>query len=794
MRFLSTLVSLFFFGSVAVAVLAFLVVLHYSIGLPDYRQLENYEPPITTRLYANDGSLLMEYATEKRTFVPVDKIPTRLKQAFLSAEDKTFYEHGGIDLTGLLRAIFVNVQNFGKNRRPVGASTITQQVAKNFLLSSDRTLARKIKEALLARKIEKTFSKDHILELYLNEIYLGLGSYGVASAALNYFDKSMNELTLGEAAYLAALPKAPNNYHPERHPEAAKERRDYVLQQMLANGYITEEEMTAAMEEPIKLNRRTKKLTKDGQYYAEEVRRFVVNKMGENSIYLGGLSIRTGLDPNLQNYAVQALQDGLIAHDRKHGWRGPVAHFDANGREELKQYEKEYAPKDWEYALVESVADDKAGIYLMDGTEVFIPFSEMTWAKQALEKGRISINEVKKVSDVLKVGDVILTSRKKDGVYTLQQMPLAEAALVAIDPHTGRVLAMQGGFAFERNQFNRAVQAYRQPGSSFKPFVYTAALDSGYTPSSLILDAPIVMENVDGTKWKPENYSKQFYGPTTLRVGIEKSRNLMTIRLAQAIGMKKVLEYGKKFNISDHLERNLATALGAGETTLLRLTAAYGMLVNGGKKITPIFIDRIQDRNGKTIYKADERVCDNCVGAEASASNQPIIPDDREQIQDPASAYQMVNILTGVILRGTGSVVRPLKRNLGGKSGTSNDNIDAWFIGFSPDLVVGVWVGKDNPEPLGPHDTGGGVAAPIFRDFMKMALADKPDVPFRVPDSVKLVRVNATTGKPAKAGDTNVIMEAFRLDTDLSKPEKVVGKDITLHSDDDTTPDLGGIY
>ena len=794
MRFLSTLVSLFFFGSVALAILAFVVVLRYSIDLPDYRQLANYEPPITTRLYTNDGSLLMEYATEKRTFVPVDKIPEKLKQAFLSAEDKTFYEHGGIDFTGLLRAVVVNIQNLGSNRRPVGASTITQQVAKNFLLTSDRTFSRKIKEALLARKIENAYTKNHILELYLNEIYLGIGAYGVASAALNYFDKSMNELTLGEMAFLAGLPKAPNNYHPERHPEAAKERRNYVLQQMFANGYITQEEMAAAMEEPITLNRRTKKLTKDGQYYAEEVRRFVVNEFGEKSIYLGGLSIRTSLDPKLQNYAVEALQNGLIEHDRKHGWRGPVAHADENGRETLEKYIKEYAPKDWQYALVEKVQDDQAEIYLADGTTGIIPLSELTWAKKALEKGRISVTEVKKASDVLNVGDIIFTNRKKNGTYTLQQMPLAEAALVAIDPHTGRVLAMQGGFAFERNQFNRAVQAYRQPGSSFKPFVYTAALDSGYTPSSLILDAPIVMQNVDGSKWKPENYSKQFYGPTTLRVGIEKSRNLMTIRLAQAIGMRKVLDYGHKFNISDKMEPNLATALGASETTLLRLTTAYGMLVNGGKKITPIFIDRIQDRDGKTIYKADERVCDNCVGDAASPEEQPIIPDNREQIQDPASAYQMVNILTGVIQRGTGSVVRPLKRNLGGKSGTSNDNIDAWFIGFSPDLVVGVWVGKDNPEPLGPHDTGGGVAAPIFRDFMKAALANKTDVPFRVPDSVKLVRVNATTGKPAKAGDTNVIMEAFRLDTDLTKPEKVLGKDITLHLDDDTIPDLGGIY
>ena len=794
MRFLSTLVSLFFFGCVAVAVVAFLVVVHYSIGLPDYHQLENYEPPITTRLYANDGSLLMEYATEKRIFVPIEKIPDRLKKAFLSAEDKTFFEHGGIDIPGLIHAVLINIQNLGRNKRPVGASTITQQVAKNFLLTSDRTIARKIKEALLARKIEKTYTKEHILELYLNEIYLGQGAYGVASAALNYFDKSMNELTLGEMAFLAALPKAPNNYHPERHAAAAKDRRDWVLQQMEANGYATPEEVAEAREEPIVMKHRTKQLTEDGQYYAEEVRRLVVSHMGDDSIYLGGLSIRTALKPELQNYAVEALQDGLIAFDKKHGWRGPVAHADENPMEMLKKYAKEYAPKNWQYALVEKVSNTQADIRLVDDSTGIIPLSDLAWAKKALDKGRISVAEVKKVSDVLTEGDIILVSQKKGSTYSLQQMPNVEGALVALDPHTGRVLAMQGGFSFERNQFNRVVQAYRQPGSSFKPFVYTAALDSGYTPSSLILDAPIVMQNVDGTKWKPENYSKQFYGPTTLRVGIEKSRNLMTIRLAQAIGIGKVLEYGKKFNISDKLEPNLATALGAGETTLLRLTTAYGMLVNGGHKISPIFIDRIQDRTGKTIYKSDARICEDCSGENAVPDNKPVLEDVREQVQDPASAYQMVNIMTGVIARGTGAVVRSLNRNLGAKSGTSNDNVDAWFVGFSPDLVVGVWVGKDTPEPLGPHDTGGVVSAPIFKDFMQRALKDKPDVPFRVPDSVKLVRVNAGTGKPARAGDTNVIMEAFRLDTDLSKPEKIVGKDITLHADNDTTPDLGGIY
>ena len=798
MRFLSTLVSVFFFGSLALGVLLFLVIIHYSIGLPDYRQLADYRPAITTRLYANDGSLLMEYATEKRTFVPVSKIPTKLKNAFLAAEDKTFYEHGGLDLTGLARAILVNIKNFGTNRRLVGASTITQQVAKNFLLTSDRTLSRKIKEALLARKMEQAFTKDHILELYLNEIYLGMGSYGVASAALNYFNKSMDELTLGQMAFLAALPKAPNNYHPVKYPKEAKERRDWVLLQMWQNGFASFEEIVQAMKEPIELNPRAQKLVQDGQYYSEEVRRIVVNKFGNESIYLGGLSIRTSLDPQLQKIAVSVIQDGLIAYDKRHGWRGPVAHYDSvtQAKEKLAEHQKNYAPKDWIYAVVEKVEDQKALLYLGSKAENpqtgNLPLANMAWAKKALEQGRISREEVKKVSDVLHEGDIVLVSLKKDGQYTLHQMPDVEAGLVAMDPHTGRVLAMQGGFSFNLNQFNRVVQAYRQPGSSFKPFVYLAALDSGYTPSSLILDAPIVMHNADGSKWKPENYSRQFYGPTTLRIGIEKSRNLMTVRLAQAIGMRKIMEYGKKFNISDKLEPNLTTALGAGETTLMRLATAYGMLVNGGKKITPSLIDRIQDRDGNTIYKKDERECLTCSGPDADVATQPVIPDDREQIQDPASAYQMVNILTGVIARGTGSVVRPLKRNLGAKSGTSNDSHDAWFMGFSPDLVVGVWVGFDNPRSLGPHDTGGVVAAPIFRDFMQAALKDKPDTPFRVPDSVKLVRVNAATGKTAIPGDKNVIMEAFRLTDNPEKPAQIIGRDITIK--EENLPDFGGIY
>lgn len=798
MRFFSAIVSLFFFTCFAVAAIVFVVILRYSMDLPDYRTLSDYHPQITSRLYAADGSLLAEYATEKRIFVPVDKIPPMLRAAFIAAEDKTFYTHGGIDFMGIARAVLVNLQNLGRGRRKVGASTITQQVAKNFLLTSEQSFSRKIKEILLARKMEQTFTKDHILELYLNEIYLGVGSYGVASAALNYFDKSMSELTIGEMAFLAALPKGPNNYHPTRKPQAALERRNWVLKRMAEEGYITPAVMADAMKESIQMTPRHSDMMNDAGYYAEEVRRFVVERYGEQSIYNGGLFIRTSLDPRLQRAATRSLQNGLMAYDKRHGWRGPVRHFETG--DEAKVFlttEKEpvYLPEKWDLAAVMGLTQTTAEIVLADGTQGTIALADLAWARPALPDGRISVKKVQEPADVLAIGDVVYVQAKKEsGQYTLRQMPAVEGALVALDPHTGRVLAMVGGFSFWKNQFNRAVQAYRQPGSSFKPFVYLAALDAGYTPSSLILDAPLVMENPDGTKWKPKNYSQVFYGPTTLRVGLEKSRNLMTIRLAQAIGMQRILDYGRKFGISDKLEPVLSTALGAGETTLMRLTTAYGMLVNGGKKISPGLIDRIQDRDGKTIYKYDERPCDKCTGPDASPDERPVIPDMREQIQDSASAYQMVNILAGVVERGTGRIANSLHKTLGAKSGTSNDSLDAWFIGFSPDLVVGVWVGFDTPQTLGPNDTGGVVSGPIFRDFMRVALENKPNIPFRVPDTVQLVRVNAATGRPATAGDTNVIMEAFRKGTDLTVPTQVIGGRNIIVQEDNDMPALGDVY
>lgn len=797
MRILSTLVSLAFFCCFIVFIIGFGVMIHFSVGLPDYKQLADYRPLVTSRLYANDGSLMAEYANEKRSFVSIESIPPLVINAFLAAEDKNFYAHGGIDFMGLARAMIINVKNIGSGRRPMGASTITQQVAKNFLLSSEQSIARKIKEALLARKIEQTYTKDHILELYLNEIYLGQGAYGVASAALNYFDKDLKDLTVAEAAYLAALPKAPNNYHPIRKKEHALARRNWVISRMLDDGYISLEEADAATKEDLIVVEKQKNALRVNGYYAEEVRRFVVDKYGEDAMYNGGLFIRTSLDPKLQEAAVSALQEGLLNYDKRHGWRGAIEKVDLSTDWKSAFEKKEipaYVPEDWQYAVVTKVKEKEADIYLNNGKTGKILLTTLKWARKALENARVSLTPVQKVGDVLSVGDVVYVSPKdeKEGTYLLQQEPKAEGSLIALDPHTGRVLAMVGGFSFYRNQFNRGIQAKRQPGSSFKPFVYLAALDSGYTPSTLILDAPIVMRLPDGSVWKPKNYSKKFYGPTTLRIGLEKSRNLMTIRLAQSIGMRKVSAYARKFGIADDLQEVLSSALGAHETTLMKLTTAYGAFVNGGKKITPNLIDRIQDRDGNTIYKHDMRPCPNCAGESATSESKPEVIDDREQIQDPVTAYQMVNILTGVVERGTGRVAKAVRRTLGAKSGTSNDSFDAWFIGFSPDLVAGVWIGFDNPQTLGANDTGGVVAGPIFRDFMSAALKDKPDVPFRVPQGVRLVRVNPTTGVPQSTGNT--IQEAFKAtDSDMPSKEVVGGKDI-IKAMDETMPEMGGLY
>jgi penicillin-binding protein 1A len=795
-KFLVVLFSTVFLLAIVATAGVLAVFWHYGDDLPDYHQLAHYEPPVTTRVYAGDGSLVAEYAVQKRSFVPIGAMPQRVIHAFLAAEDKNFYEHGGIDPMGVLRALIVDVKQVvtHSDKRPIGASTITQQVARNFLLSNERSMARKVKEAILAFRIEKAFTKDHILELYLNEIFLGR-SYGVAAAALDYFDKSLDELTVSEVAFLASLPKAPG-----RDPQSFHDRRDYVIGRMLEDGYITSDEAKIALLDPITIRPRHEAVqAAGGDYFAEDIRRELADQYGESALYKGGLAVRSTLDPSFQQIATRTLRAGLVAYDRRHGWRGPLGTVDVNnaGWSKRLPLRPDLAP--WQIAAVLSVTDAAAEIGLADGRKGHIPLSELHWARPPAPKQTLGAL-VKKASDVLKPGDVVAVepvAKSDDGktpypadTYGLRQPPKIEGAMVVMDPHTGRVLAMQGGFSYARSQFNRATQALRQPGSSFKPFVYMAALDSGYTPSSLVLDGPVEFDQGPGLpKWRPGNYEHDFLGPTTLRVGVEKSRNLMTIRLAAAIGMTKVADYAEKFGVVDKLPHELAMAIGAGETTPLRMAAAYAEIVNGGKKINPTLIDRIQDRNGKTIYRHDDRPCEACSSTFYTDQDMPEITDNSEQLVDPMTAYQMVHILEGVVERGTARyALAGIGRPMAGKTGTSNDSKDTWFIGFSPDLVCAVFVGFDEPFEMGEHETGAVAAAPIFKEFMSEALKGKPTVPFRVPPGIRLVRVDARTGRPAQLGDSNIIYEAFKPGTVPDGGEEEAVLDNGMVTEPDAAP------
>ena len=746
----------------------------YGSDLPDYAQLETYEPPTMTRVHAADGRLLTEYATERRVFVPVGVMPKKLIQAFLAAEDKNFFEHRGVDLVSVARAAATNIANFREGKRPVGASTITQQVAKNFLLTSEVSLERKIKEAILAFRMERALSKERILELYLNEIYLGIGSYGVAAASLNYFNKSLDDLTLEEVAYLAALPKAPNNYHPTRRAAAAKARRNWVLSRMAIEGYIATSEATLAGQRALQVRYRDKEEFFSADYFTEEVRRILFASYGEEGLYKGGMSVRTTLDPRLQAIAERTLREGLITYDRRHGWRGPIATLEVapDWPTQLAAIEPPAGLDPWQLALVLRVANDETVVGLASGSQGVIPFDELSWARPWLKGEKVG-PRVKRSRDVLHEGDVVAVERLPDRLdsFALRQLPEVQGALVAMDPHTGRVHAMVGGYSFEQSEFNRATQAQRQPGSAFKPFVYAAALENGFTPASRVLDAPFVVDQGPGLgKWKPANYTKKFYGPSTLRLGLEKSRNLMTVRLAQFLGMEAIADYARRFGVNDDLPPLLSMALGAGETTLMQITAGYAMLVNGGRRIEPSLIDRIQDRRGRTVMRHDTRTCTDCeVATGWRHQAEPQLPDLREQIIDSATAYQMVSMLEGVVQRGTGVRVNSVGKPLAGKTGTTNASQDAWFIGFSPDLAVGVYVGFDEPRTLGPREQGASVAAPIFRDFMAEALADEPNIPFRIPRSVRLVRIDYETGLPARNGSKSVILEAFRPGTEPSE-------------------------
>lgn len=780
----------YFFGIGAflvlgVAAAAAIYLGHITKDLPDYEVLNSYAPPVTTRVHAGNGALMAEYARERRLYLPIQAIPDRVKAAFISAEDKNFYQHPGVDITGLARAIAVNLQNFGSGRRPVGASTITQQVAKNFLLSADQTIDRKVKEAILSFRIEQAYSKDRILELYLNEIFFGLNSYGIAGAALTYFDKSVTELTIAETAYLAALPKGPSNYHPFRREKAALERRDWVIDRMVENGYVTKADGEEAKKQPLGVSvRRGGSHLFASEYFAEEVRRQIIQRYGDNALYEGGLSVRTSLDPRLQVEARKALQNALVSYDERRGFHGALKTIEIGGDwgEPLGKLEALSDVPEWKLAVVLAVDEsgaeigiqpekDGAGKIGTDRVTGRISEANMRWAYRSSTGDR---KTAKSPEGVVGPGDVVyVEATDVDGEYRLRQPPKVQGGLVAMDPQTGRVLAMAGGFSYGQSEFNRATQAMRQPGSSFKPFVYAAALDNGYTPASVILDAPFELVT-GGQVWRPENYGGGSAGPSTLRLGIEKSRNLMTVRLANDMGMNLVAEYAERFGIYDKMMPVLAMSLGSGETTVLRMVSAYAVLANGGKQIKPSMIDRIQDRYGKTIFRHEERTCDNCNAADWENQEEPVLTDNREQVLDPMTAYQITSMMEGVITRGTAAGKIKLDRPVAGKTGTTNDEKDAWFVGYTPDMVAGLYLGFDNPAPLGRGATGGGLAAPVFNDFMQVAMQGTRPVKFVPPEGMNLIPVSRKTGMAAAEGDPDTIIEAFKPGTGPAESFSVI--------------------
>lgn len=800
-RLLGYLFTAGFLVFCAIAVAIGYVIWDKSEGLPTLETLTSYEPPVMTRVHAGDGSLLAEYAEQRRLYLPTSAMPERLIHAFISAEDKTFFNHAGIDIQGIIAAVvrYVQAKIKGESRRLSGASTITQQVAKNFLLSSERTWDRKLKEALLAQRIEQAFAKEQILELYLNEIYLGLGSYGVAAASLNYFGKSLKDLELEEMAYLAALPKAPSNYHPFRHAKRATTRRNWVLGQMKENGYITAEELAATVKKPLIVNPRPYGVQLfaseiGAEAFAEEVRRDLERAYGRKRLREGGLSVRTTLDLKMQIFARQALQRGLMKFDRARGWRGAKTKLDPVTGEWGAQLGKIRAFDDlrpWRLAVVLKVTPEQATIGLQPPTlksgelskkrqSAIIPVKNVAWARAHVpgREGKFSLGkEVKSVEQVLQPGDVIYAAPSKEkGLWHLVQVPEVEGGIVAMDPHSGRVLALAGGFSYAKSQFNRVVQAKRQPGSSFKPIVYAAALDNGYTPASVVLDAEISFRLSNGEVWKPKNYTGKYYGPSTLRRGIEQSRNVMTVRLAQDMGMKKVTQYARDFGVYDKLSPVLSMSLGAGETSLLRMTSAFAMFVNGGKRIIPSLVDRVQDRRGKTVFRHDGRTCTGCSAEKWEGQDEPELVDARRAVINPYTAYQITLMLEGVVQRGTAKkAFADFDYPLAGKTGTTNDEKDAWFVGFTPDLAAGVYVGYDNPRPMGKSASGGGLAAPIFADFMKLAMRGKPAIPFRVPRGIQLIPINPNNGERASYGGKNVILEAFKPGEEPAEDNVVIG-------------------
>ncbi len=734
---------------VSFSILAILWV--FSNNLPNYNFLKNYKPPVSSKVYSGEGELVSDFSSEKRIFIPYQTIPEKVIYSFLSAEDKNFFSHPGVDAKGVIRAAIKNISNIISSRRLEGASTITQQVAKNFLLTNEVSLSRKLKEAILAFRIERAFSKERILELYLNQIYLGEGSYGIASASLVYFDKPINELTYPEAALLAALPKAPSRYNPYKNKKIAKFRRNLVIKNLLENNYITKKEFKSFTNQEIILKKRKKIYLEDTRYYVEDIRKSIVDQFGFEKVYKQGFNIKTPLNINLQKIATKALRKGLQDYDKRKGWRGPLLNkkYSKKWTDGLKDFKLEKS-LDWKLAIIKTINQFSVEIETEEKINGKINYKSISWTK-------------KEFDELFDIGDIIYVKKISEDTFELKQLPKANGGIVVMDPYTGRVIAMSGGFSFKKSEFNRSSQALRQPGSAFKPFIYALALENNYSPSSLILDAPMVLkQGTDLKMWKPENYGKKFYGPSTLRMGLEKSRNLMTVRIAQDLGLKKIVNFSKKLKIYDNPDELLSISLGSKETTLLKLTSAYCSFVNGGKLVEPILIDRIQDSEGNTIFNSETRRCNKCDQLSFLNDEVPKISDNFIQIFSPETAYQMTSILEGVVKRGTAKKLKDLNLDIAGKTGTTNKNTDTWFIGFSSKLVVGVYVGFDEPKPLGKYETGAKTAMPIFKDFVKKAIKKKDARPFKANDNIIMMVVDHATGEKANFASKKTIIEAFK--------------------------------
>jgi penicillin-binding protein 1A len=758
LNFLNFSLKFLIIFSIGILLFGFSTLWYFSIGLPDYKKLSNYQPPISSRVYSDNGKLIAEYAIEKRLFVPFDSIPEEVINSFLSAEDKNFFSHAGVDAKGILRAVIKNIKNISQNKRLEGASTITQQVAKNFLLTNEVSIKRKIKEAILAFRIERAYTKERILELYLNQIYLGQGTYGIAAASLEYFDKSIKELTYTDAALLAALPKAPSRYNPYRFPKIAKFRRNLVLQNLEENNFISKKKLKIFKIAKLNLNKRKIEIVNEANSYTEEVRRSVNENYGFEKLYSQGLSIRTPLNIVYQIQAIKSLRKGIEDYDKRHGWRGPIANkiTDKNWEKKLEKFKLD-PTLNWEFGEIVEVNN------LQIRFKTIKKKKNTTEGSLSLKNLKWTIPKNKLITERYKIGDIIFV-KKENNYWTIKQYPKVNGGIVVIDPYTGDVKALAGGFNYKSSEFNRVTQAKRQPGSAFKPIVYAAALENGFAPNSIILDAPFVESQGEGLKnWKPENYGKKFYGPSTFRKGIEYSRNLMTVRIAKILGVNEILNLSKKLNIYDEIPELLSVSLGAAETTLINLTSAYAPFVNGGKKIEPNLISRIQDRRGKTIFQIKNRKCDGCDKFIDQSIEYPKIKNTHERVFSEETAYQMVSILRGAVERGTAKKLRSLKVPLGGKTGTTNDNYDAWFIGFSSNLVIGVYIGFDNPKTLGKFETGSKAALPVFKNFMENALYKEDFKEFKIPENIYLTSLDYDTGLKSTSGEKNTFIEALKI-------------------------------